>query len=161
MTSVRLARVQRYPNRSLVFESTSYMPFFFLGKRSLRLAPIESVVKIIGLGIHVTSEVANGFYLHNSYHFELKNAHHVCMMSGFILAAVVEILVSCRLPLPPKSTYAFSAFAFLIQVMIMFDHNSPGIESTLHKLWTQLIVLTALASNHNVLYALYVFNANN
>lgn len=75
---------------------------------------------------------------------ELENSHHVCMLSGFIVQAFVEVLVYYQVPMPKYTEFFFGWIGFLIQALIMTVHldGDPGLEHEVHKLWTILIVLT-------------------
>jgi hypothetical protein len=95
-------------------------------------------------------EVATGLYRapDGSIKLNYENAHHVCMLSGFILAGFIEIGVYYGLPLPKKVEYAFTLLGFFIQALIMTVHleGDNGLEHIVHTLWTIIIVSTFLAA---------------
>lgn len=124
------------------------MPCFWCPTVKLRTWPIESWFKVFGLSFHIYMEIRGGLNFSNGFHFEYENAHHICMIIGFIVGALVEILVYHGLPLPKNVEIMFNLLAFLIQVIIMAGHldGDSGLEYIVHKLWTILIVLTFVAA---------------
>jgi desulfoferrodoxin (superoxide reductase-like protein) len=97
--------------------------------------PIESFFKLLFLSIHVYVEFVTGWYKENPTDayakLDLDNAHHVCMLSGFIMQAVVEVLVYYGVPFPKKVEFFFAWIGFLIQALIMRVHQDghPGLEA--------------------------------
>lgn len=85
----------------------------------------------------------------NRWTMELENSHHVCMLSGFIIQALVEVLIYYRVPFPKNTEFFFGWIGFLVQALIMVVHldGDPGLEHEVHKLWTVLIVLTFLSGS--------------
>lgn len=69
---------------------------------------MESLLKVIGLSFHIFMEFMGGLHYERDpmtglkasdrLVLEFENAHHICMISGFIVAAVVEILVYYKFP---------------------------------------------------------------
>jgi hypothetical protein len=55
------------------------------------------------------------------------------------------VLIFYGVPFPYKTEYFFNMLSGLIQLIIMNGHKSPGVENTLHELWTILIGLTFIA----------------
>lgn len=113
--------------------------------------PIESFIKLTFLSIHVFFEIYTG--LHKAVDsdrlvFENENAHHVCMISGFIIASLIEILIYYGMPLPSKADYMFNLLAFLIQAILMGQHltGDAGLEYEVHKLWTIIIILSFISA---------------
>ena len=69
------------------------------------MMPVESIVKIIGLTYHIYREPYDGHNRRTEDHYltmEPENSHHVCMISGFYVGAIVEILVHYGVPFPHK-----------------------------------------------------------
>ena len=125
------------------------MPCFYCPTRRLRTFPFESWMKIVGLSFHVFMELKMNLRRDKqtgNLALGLESAHHICMISGFIVGAVIEILVHHGAPFPKKTEYMFNLLAFLIQLLIMAGHDFEGLEATVHKLWTVLIGLTVLAA---------------
>ncbi len=124
------------------------MPCFYCPTRKLRVLPAESLIKAIGLSYHIYRELYDGLYVDSQdhmLHMGLENAHHVCMISGFLVTSIIEILIYYGVPLPYKTEYFFNLLSALIQLLIMSGHKSAGVENTLHELWTILIGLTFVA----------------
>jgi hypothetical protein len=145
VTAIKYARAQK--NKQLKFRGSTIMPCFYCPSAFLRRYPIESVIKLVGLSFHIFMEVITGIHRGGpDMHIQLayENAHHVMMISGFVISAIVEILIYYGLPLPKKADYVFNLLAFLMQVLIMTTHLSGdmGVEYIVHQLWTVLIVLT-------------------
>jgi hypothetical protein len=127
------------------------MPCFCCPRKSLRVLPVESFAKVFGLTFHVFMELGGGVNRINPedpadthLRLEYENAHHICMIMGFILGALVEIMVYYGAPLPKKSAYMFNLMAFMIQFVIMTGHleGDHSVEFTAHKMWTVLITFT-------------------
>jgi hypothetical protein len=127
------------------------MPCFWCPCRSGRQFPVESLIKIIGLSFHIFIEVVTGLHRGGEDHHlrvGYENSHHVIMISGFVLGAIIEILVYYGVPFPAKTEYMTTLLAFLIQFLIMTTHltGDVGIEQIVHQLWTVLIFLTLIAA---------------
>jgi hypothetical protein len=132
------------------------MPCFFCPTKHLRVLPIESFFKLTFLSIHIISELYTGLHWtsDNMLHIELENVHHVCMLSGFVVASIVEILMFYGLPLPKKSEYMFNLLAFLIEALVMFGHlhGEMNLEYQVHKLWTIVVFGSLIAACIEVIY---------
>jgi hypothetical protein len=52
------------------------------------------------------------------------------MLSGFVVQAIVEVLVYYRVPFPKGVEFFFAWIGFLIQALIMSNHlnGDPGLE---------------------------------
>jgi hypothetical protein len=122
------------------------MPCFFLPTKKLRNFPFESFVKMFGIGFHAFMELKTGIHQTGEdkhLMLEYENAHHVIMLSGFMVGTIVEIIIYFGAPLPKYSEYMFNLLAFLIQVLVMGGHlhGDLGLELKVHELWTWIIVL--------------------
>lgn len=149
-TFVKYIRSQRNRNKHPFVTSTT-QPCFCCATRRGRLLPLESFLKVFGLGFHAFVEIYTGIHFDqrlNRTVLEHENSHHVCMLSGFIVQGVVELLIYYRVPFPKKTEFFFAWIGFLIQALIMSVHlnGDPGLEYEVHKLWTVLIVLTWLSA---------------
>lgn len=99
VVAVKYARAQRKGRTP--FKGSTTQPCFFLPTSKLRTMPVESILKIFGLAIHIFMEISTGIErTGEDKHLTLgtANAHHVTMISGFVLGAIVEILVYLRVP---------------------------------------------------------------
>jgi hypothetical protein len=151
VTAVKLAREQRLGKSK--FRGSTIQPCFYCPAKQLRVLPIESFVKLFGLSFHVYMEWAGGFnHIHedpndHSWHLEYENAHHICMIIGFLIGALVEVLIYCGLPLPKRAAYIFNFIAFLIQFVVMTGHleGDHSVEFTAHRMWTILITFSLLS----------------
>lgn len=142
--SVKFARWQI---KQKPYKGSMTQPFFFLASTHLRTFPLESLLKLVALlALTINNLVAGIYYLgHGKFYMEMLNAHHCMMFAGFMLAAIVEILVHYRAHIPPKSEYVFNGLGFMIQFLIMADHKSPELQWKLHQSWLLLIGLTLVA----------------
>ena len=110
-----------------ILKGGTIMPCFCCPTKKLRLYPIESVFKLVFLTIHVFMEmysVETGFIYHGEkYHpMPAETLHHICMLAGFILGSIIEILIYYKVPLPKKTEYFCNMIAFIIQAFLMFAH---------------------------------------
>lgn len=97
--------------------------------------PIESFFKLTFLSIHVYMELITGVYKVKSegreehYTLGLENAHHICMLSGFIIQSLIEVLIYYGVPFPKGVEMFFAWIGFLVQALIMTNHKEEnGIE---------------------------------
>jgi hypothetical protein len=139
VTSVKYARLLKN-NNTPKFKGLVAMSCFYCPTRMLRTLPIESFIKLIALSYLAYREIFNeiNYESHDS-------AVSVCMISGFLLASIIEILIYFEVPLPHKTEYFFNLLSALIQLILVNAHKSPGLENTLHELWIILIGLTFIA----------------
>ena len=98
------------------------MPCFFCPTKKSRLFPFESFFKFTFLSIHSVVEymmnryiifkylfhqnIVRNFYCikkSNGHKLPREIVHHICMISGFIVGALVEILIYFGLPFPKKT----------------------------------------------------------
>lgn len=146
VTAVKHVRTIR--NKKNKFQASVVMPCFCCPTKRLRLFPIESCIKVTFLTIHAIVEILTGLQRTrdgtNRLTIGHENIHHVCMLSGFNLAAIVEVLMYLGLPLPKKADIIFNFFAFMIQALIMSVHlvGDLGLEYTVHMLWSIIIFAT-------------------
>ena len=146
------------------------MPCFFCPSRFLRQFPVESCFKLLFLTIHVLgnllfinslellikmffilAEIFTGIHMNPTGEhlmIEYENVHHICMLSGFIVGALVEILIYFGVPFPKKTEYMINFIAFLIQAMLMAGHlhGDMGLELMVHMLWSYVCILTLFAA---------------
>ncbi len=137
VTSLRFARAEL--NKNCKYKSTTTMPCFCCPSRRLRTMPIESYFKCFFLTIHMFLEITIGLHYEGpKLVLGPENAHHVCMLSGFLLASIVEILIYYGVPFPKGTEFAMNGLGFLIQALIMTVHldGDHGLEQQVHKLWT-------------------------
>ena len=160
VTAIRHVRAEKLKKSKLI--GSTIMPCFFCPIKKFRVWPIESWIKVIGLSYHVSRELRDGLHYTKDGYLELGGefAHHICMISGFMIGAIVEILVYHGVPFPKKVTYMMNGMAFLIQLIIMTGHQNEGLEFVVHKIWTILIFLTLLSGlcefyNPNYIWSIY------
>ena len=149
VTSVKYARTVK--NKKSTFLASATMPGFCCPNKRLRQFPYESFVKLTFLSVHSFVEIYTGLYRTGDdgrLHLGHENLHHVCMLSGFLLGSIIEILIYYGVPFPERAECMFNILAFMIQALIMTVHlhGDEGLEHMVHTLWTVLIVLTFLAS---------------
>lgn len=149
---LRRVNEKRLLSSAYEYEPSTTHSFFFLPSRFLRRLPLESCLKLIGFSYHALTELLMGLKQNENHKWtiESKHAHHVCMMSGYYLASIVEICIHFGLPLPQRSEYVFNLIGFLIQSMIMLmGHDDPNyvshLEMNAHHFWSLLIFLTFIS----------------
>lgn len=127
------------------------MPCFFCPYKFFRVYPIESFFKLFFLSVHTIVELYTGFHrssVDNHIIIEYENLHHVCMLSGFIVGSIVEILIFYGVRFPEKTDYMFNLLAFFIQAVLMSNHlhGDQGLEYQVHVSWTFIIICTFVAA---------------
>ena len=95
--------------------STTYPCTCLCGK--LQTWPLESIIKIVLLTLHFSAEmygVVRGCYY--------ECGQHATMLSFFILASAIEIMVHCKIPLPKDIEYLTNVLAVVIEGMMFRLH---------------------------------------
>ncbi len=88
----------------------------------------------------------SGYTADGRWFLDYENAHHICMLSGFFVSSLIEILMYYGIPFPKFTDYMFNLLAFLIQSLIMITHleGDNDLEHMVHKLWTILCFFSFL-----------------
>jgi hypothetical protein len=148
VTFVKYIRSQRHSQSK--FQTSSIQPCFCCPTKKLRLMPIESFFKLTFLSIHVYMELITGVYKikpegkEEQWTMGLENAHHICMLSGFIIQSLVEVLIYYGVPFPKGVEMFFAWIGFLIQALIMTNHKEEnGIEKEV-SVWFFIVLLLDL-----------------
>jgi hypothetical protein len=119
-----------------------------LPSKTLRQAPIESILKILITSIHFSIELITGYYPHPKPHIGDENAHHTAMLFGFFLGSWIEVLVHYKLPLPKRITQVMGFLAFAIEglMMVFHLHARNMIDAHIHQLLGLTIICSMIAA---------------
>ncbi|UJR37463.1 hypothetical protein I4U23_030166 [Adineta vaga] len=138
---------------SVKFRGSTTYSCYCLPSKTLRQAPIESILKVLITTIHFSIELITGYDSQPRPHIGDENAHHTAMLFGFFLGAWIEILVHFKVPLPKRITQVMGFLAFAIEgVMMVFHlHARNMIDAHIH----QLLGLTIICSMISALAECY------
>ena len=127
--------------------STTYLCGCWPSK-TLRQAPIESILKILITSIHFSIELITGYYRQPKPHIGEENSHHTAMLFGFFLGSWIEILVHYKIPLPKRITHVMGFLAFAIEglMMVFHLHARNMIDAHIHQLLGLTVVCSAISA---------------
>jgi len=134
------------------YRGATIMPCWFMPTTCTRTMPGESFFKILLLTIYNLVEIGTGIHPGTAadHHtvIEHENLHHVSMLSGFLLAAIVEVAIYYGVKLPKRTDYMFNLLAFFIQFLIMMVHlnNDTGVEYVCHMIWAVITTFNFVAA---------------
>ncbi|CAF0927367.1 unnamed protein product [Adineta ricciae] len=119
-----------------------------LPSKTLRGAPIESILKILITSIHFSIELITGYDTNPTPHIGDENAHHTAMLFGFFLGAWIEILVHFKVPFPKGTTQVMGFLAFTIEglMMVFHLHARNMVDAHIHQLLGITIVCSMIGA---------------
>ena len=119
-----------------------------LPSKTLRRAPIESILKILITSIHFSIELITGYDGHPRPHIGDENAHHTAMLFGFFLGAWIEILVHFKVPFPKRTTQIMGFLAFAIEglMMVFHLHARSMMDAHIHQLLGVTIICSMISA---------------
>ncbi|CAF1367808.1 unnamed protein product [Adineta ricciae] len=119
-----------------------------LPSKTLRRAPIESILKILITSIHFSIELITGYDANPRPHIGDENAHHTAMLFGFFLGAWIEILVHFKVPFPKRTTQIMGFLAFAIEglMMVFHLHARNMVDAHIHQLLGVTIVCSMISA---------------
>lgn len=96
----------------------------------------------------------------STWHFEAVNSQHITMYTGFLIGAIVEVMIHYKVNLPHKIDFVCGIFAFAIEaILFQFHlHGRDQLDIQLHTLLVLAIYgcvfscILEYMNPHNVLY---------
>lgn len=105
--------------------------------------PLETVVKMIGLLIHVLSEIITGY---DGDHTFVNNSQHITMLCFFFVNSFMDLLKFYKVPTPPNLDYLSASTAFFMEGFLFSQHlhGRSAVDQQSHTLLYYPVIVAAM-----------------